>query len=166
MNRIFTLFLSLSLSGSLTALILLLGSRLWKDRLSRQWQYYIWLIVIARLLLPFTPEKNLIGNVFQSVSRQTLPPNPISWPQAQSGLQHLPAPSPETAGLIWLGIALVLLIRKITVYQSFTRYVKAGQTLVSDIELLDRLTVLAAPASCCPVPIFQKKTFTIRFCTS
>lgn len=43
-------------------------------------------------------------------------------------------------------IAFNLLIRKIAVYQSFVSYVKAGRILVSDIKLLDRLTVLAGPA--------------------
>lgn len=41
--------------------------------------------------------------------------------------------------LIWLVIALSLLIRKITVYQSFINYIKAGWKEVSDVELLDKL---------------------------
>lgn len=90
MNDVLKIFLSLSLSGSLMILILFLCGRFWKDKISRQWQYYIW--------------------------------------------------------LVWLIIAFVLLIRKITVYQSFIRYVKAGRILVSDIELLDQLSVLAGQA--------------------
>lgn len=45
--------------------------------------------------------------------------------------------------LIWLAAALGLLIRKITIYQSFVRYLNAGLTLVSDMELLDRLSMAA-----------------------
>ncbi|HBA96525.1 MAG TPA: peptidase, M56 family protein [Lachnospiraceae bacterium] len=41
--------------------------------------------------------------------------------------------------LVWLGIALSLLVRKITVYQSFVNYVRAGWQEVSDTELLDKL---------------------------
>ena len=36
-------------------------------------------------------------------------------------------------------IALILLIRKITIYQSFVKYIKAGQISVSDADLLDKL---------------------------
>lgn len=37
----------------------------------------------------------------------------------------------------------MLLIRKITIYQSFMRYIKAGSAPVSDVEMLDRLSVAA-----------------------
>lgn len=63
MNDVFKIFLSLSLSSFLMILILFLCRHLWKGKISRQWQYYIWLIVIARLL-PFASETNLMGSVF------------------------------------------------------------------------------------------------------
>ena len=47
---------SLSLSGGVLILALLLGRVLWKDQVSKSWQYYIWLIVVARLLLPVPTE--------------------------------------------------------------------------------------------------------------
>lgn len=40
----------------------------------------------------------------------------------------------------WLAVALTLLVRKITIYQSFLRYIKAGNQEVSDIENLNRLS--------------------------
>ena len=55
MNELLKTILSLSLSGSFLILILLLCRPIVRDRLSKQWQYYIWLVVISRLLLPFTP---------------------------------------------------------------------------------------------------------------
>ena len=45
--------------------------------------------------------------------------------------------------LVWLVVALGLLIRKITIYQGFVRYIKAGLTPVSDIERLDELSIVA-----------------------
>lgn len=63
MNTVMKIFLSMSCSGSLLILVLLLGKRFLKDRISRQWQYYIWLAVILRLLLPFGPEVNLLENL-------------------------------------------------------------------------------------------------------
>lgn len=84
MSAVLKIFLSMSVSGGLLILVLLLGKQFLKDKISRQWQYYIWLTA-----------------------------------------------------------ALGLLIRKITIYQSFIRYIKAGLTPVSDMELLDQLSVVA-----------------------
>ena len=61
MNAVLKLFLSMSVSGSVFILILLLGKGFWRDKISRQWQYYIWLVVVLRLLLPFGPEATLFG---------------------------------------------------------------------------------------------------------
>ena len=44
--------LSLSLSGALAGTILLLIHPLTKKWFSRRWNYYIWLLLIARLVLP------------------------------------------------------------------------------------------------------------------
>lgn len=63
MNLIFLTVLSMSLSGSLLILALFLGRRFWKGRLGRQWQYYIWLIVLLRFFLPFGPEESLMRQV-------------------------------------------------------------------------------------------------------
>lgn len=40
----------------------------------------------------------------------------------------------------WMAVALMLFVRKITIYQSFLRYIKAGNQEVSDIEVLNRLS--------------------------
>lgn len=169
MNDILKIFLSLSLSGSLMILILFLCKHFWKDKISRQWQYYIWLIVLARFLFPFAPETNLMGSIFQmdsilqqkrQNSLQDMENTPIpNMEQERKGESNLPIqPSnsqpiqdittllANNIWLVWLVVALVLLIRKITVYQSFVRYVKTGQILISDIELLDRFSVLAEQA--------------------
>ena len=53
----------MSLSGMLLILALLPGGRLLKGKLGRQWQYYIWLVVVIRLFLPFGPEASLMGQV-------------------------------------------------------------------------------------------------------
>ena len=60
MNAVLKIFLSMSVSGSLLILALLLGKQFWKDKISRQWQYYIWLVVVLRLLFPFGPEAGLM----------------------------------------------------------------------------------------------------------
>ena len=64
MNDFLLLVISLSLSGALLTLLLAALRPLFKH-LSRTWQYYIWLLVILRLLIPWSPEVNLVGGLFQ-----------------------------------------------------------------------------------------------------
>ena len=66
MNTLLKLWVSLSLSGSVLILALQLLRPLVR-RLSKRWQYYIWLVVLARLLLPFTPDTSLMGTLFRDV---------------------------------------------------------------------------------------------------
>lgn len=176
MNNVLKVFLSMSLSGSLLILILFSCKQIFKDKISRQWQYYIWLIVIMRLLLPFTPETNLMGTIFQTFDNTTYhtekyPPeqqnqdilnddkntptinnersnqkyiNKMELFTSNQAVQDIITLLVNNIWIIWLVIALILLIRKITIYQSFVRYIKAGQAPVSDTELLDRLAILGS----------------------
>lgn len=52
MNHWMSILLSLSLSGVVLTLVLLTLTRLLGRRLGRKWQYYVWGIVVLRLLLP------------------------------------------------------------------------------------------------------------------
>lgn len=65
-----TLF-SLSVSGTFLAVILLLLKPLYKNKFSHKWQYYIWLVVIARLLFPFTIKTGF--NIMESIYGQVYP---------------------------------------------------------------------------------------------
>lgn len=174
MNILLKMFLSMSFSGSLFILLLLAGKRFLKDKISRQWQYYIWLIVVVRLLLPFGPETNLMGKAYQIIDQAIT--HSVSLPQQQlpsgntnafnvpaSGMEHgnqnTVNPKDDSISshpigdilslfsnhvwLIWLMVALILLVQKVTAYHSFIRYVKAGLNPVSNVEQLDRLSVIA-----------------------
>lgn len=46
--------------------------------------------------------------------------------------------------LVWLGAAMLFLIRKATIYQSFVKYIKAGRKEVTDIGLLELLSQVGA----------------------
>lgn len=180
MIELLKLLLSLSLSGTLLILFLLLCKPLYKYRLSRQWQYYIWLIVIARLLLPFTPETSLVGNLFRGVDPaisnistggpaggHLLPETDFAehsttsdeQTDTQAGESTVPEKSlvqrlPETAAqniwlicvLVWLMAAVGLLIRKVTIYQSFVKYIHAGSMEVTDMRLWEQLGKLVEQA--------------------
>lgn len=56
MKQIFLCVLSLSLSGALTGLLILLIRPVTRRLFSKKWNYYIWLLVIARLLIPVSFE--------------------------------------------------------------------------------------------------------------
>ncbi len=185
MNELLKIILSLSLSGTILILSLFLLRPIYQSRLSKRWQYYIWLLVILRLLLPFTPETSVVGNLFGQIEQRieqdtaTSPvtatvdmespaplrtghdttvdgtPNTITsdavpdagtdndapaakTPPAGNRAVQLPGNLPSTLGILWLVIALLLFVRKITIYQSFVKYVKAGGAPVEDMDLLER----------------------------
>ena len=169
MNEILKVIVSLSLSGTLLILLLFLLRPLLKERLSKRWQYYIWLVVVARLLFPFAPEANLMATIFQGIDRTTEQVEIVS-PYAQQGgivdgfqtgkaivgQNNLygeptePVPSVnrpiknivtavwQNLWIVWLVMVLILFIRKITIYQDFVKYIRAGCMEVSDIDLLER----------------------------
>ncbi|MFD1175203.1 M56 family metallopeptidase [Paenibacillus puldeungensis] len=167
MNDLLKTIVSLSISGAIVALVLLLCRPLYRNRISRTWQYYIWLVVIARLLLPFTPESSPVGDFLQkadnTISAQLQQIHTISStsdPTADAiGADDITQNQPQSMSkqqentpvllltilehnlwTVWLAIVLTLLIRKITMYQSFVRHVKAGRVKVFDENLLNRLT--------------------------
>ena len=171
MNEILKIVLSLSLSGSLLILVLLLFKPLFRNRINKCWQYYIWLVVIARLLLPFTPETSPVGTLFQQVGHvivqtdtttgQNIAPAPQLGADTAIKNDTTPkngvtdaAPTPQrlftiliqNLWLIWLVVALILIIRKVTIYQGFVKYIKAGRMEVSDTAILDRLALIGEQA--------------------
>ena len=78
MNLLFQTVLSMSVSGALLITGVLLINRYLRGKCSRRWQYYIWLLVIVRLLLPFGPEASLMGNV-SSVMEQAAAESGVFW---------------------------------------------------------------------------------------
>ena len=157
---------SLSLSGSLAILVLLLLRPLLRERVSRRWQYYIWLVAVFRLLLPLAPEASPVGALFREAEAPAAawaavsaapgahtsspeagtavgPVNPAP-PEAPAVSQtdSKPAAPPDPAEalvLLWLGGALVLLVWKITGCRSFSRCLQAGCREVEDPARLDLL---------------------------
>ena len=201
MNEILKVFLSMSFSGALLILALLLGGRLLKNKISRQWQYYIWLIVILRLVLPFGTETSLMGKMYQAMDdgisqavslyeRPTpfytsgdistledifhfavgaeadnenaacsaeglisvrpaeglAPAGPTEDLAAASPLQDIASLLINHIWIIWLAATLGMVIRKVTIYQSFMRYIKAGLAPVADMRILDQLSIVAEQA--------------------
>lgn len=177
MNDILKTVVSLSVSGSLLMVLLLLGRPLYQSRVSKGWQYYIWLVVVARMLLPFAPEVNLMGMLFGQVQeeffRVAAVPEAVEDSGTDTDFIQMDGQSETGVGkgismeseagyhawkgagkplallisnlwLVWLGAAMLFLIRKATIYQSFVKYIKAGRKEVTDIGLLELLSQVGA----------------------
>ena len=67
MSEFVKILLSLSVAGTLLLLLILGLKPLYKNRFSRRWQYYIWIIAALRFLLPFTPDTTLVGWLFERI---------------------------------------------------------------------------------------------------
>ena len=160
MNEFMKVLLSLSVSGTLLLLLILGLKPLYKTKFSKRWQYYIWIIVALRFLLPFTPHTTIVGSLFEksdtTVITSEIPTNPnISVLANTNNNETEPIPTSRDITavamrepfniyvclfFIWSTLALVLFVRKITIYQSFIQYIKTGNAEISDIKLLNLLS--------------------------
>lgn len=186
MNEFMKLLLSLSFSGALLTLLILLLRPLYKSRFSKSWQYYILAVAVLRFVLPFTPDTAITGILFAKAEAiiegespawpdgtlrrllsglsspaadNTLPgarkagealeaqevPGAPERPQAESQPPHnghLPDFPAIGACLffLWAVPGLMLFVRKVTVYQAFTRCTRAANTEVSDLTVLNLLS--------------------------
>ena len=160
MNEFIKILLSLSVSGPLLLLFILGLKPLYKNRFSKRWQYYIWIVVALRFLLPFTPDTTIVGSLFEKFDTAaitneipTSPNVPVPADTGNSKAEPIQTNREITTAamrepfnkyvclfFIWSALALVLFVRKITVYQGFIQYIKAGNTEVSDIKILNLLS--------------------------
>ncbi len=185
MNNFIRILFSLSVSGSFLAFILILLKPLYKKRTSQKWQYYIWLVVIIRLLLPFNIGFNLLESIYYNAcsslippinktvlaehySPETLLPGNGSTPKinqkesineaktasgknnttlkAKNTVQKLPGKlilfARQNVFYIWLVIAIALFTRKLTVYQGFNNYLKAGAFETNSLNIWETTGIL------------------------
>ena len=160
MNEFMKILLSLSVSGALLLLLILGLKPLYKKRFSKRWQYYIWIVVALRFLLPFTPDTTIVGSLFEKFDTAAItneiPTSPnVPVPADTGNSKAEPTQTNReitTAAMrepfnkyvclffIWSALALVLFVRKVTVYQGFIQYIKAGNKEVSDIKILNLLS--------------------------
>lgn len=124
--------------------------------------------MVTRLVIPFAPETNLAGTIFQRLdtnamqSERVIPEAPdvvidIEQPLAidntgtgtkEEKIPARPKPPPVQntlplslyVFLIWLFIALILFVRKVTIYQGFVRYIQTGREPVGNVDLLHRFS--------------------------
>lgn len=166
MRDLFMQVFSMSLSGSLLILILILLRPLYRERFSKAWQYYVWLIVLLRLVIPYSPGFGLFNILFHQVPRtqgtavteayvQSAPADqpfsiidpdefretvsPAAPPPTASGHQIGPAPDFwQAAGILWLIGALLFFTYKGLRYVCFAREIRGNARRVTQ----ERLTGL------------------------
>ena len=186
MNNLMLTVISLSVSGGILIAILLLLKPLLKTRLSHKWQYYIWMVVVARLLIPFSFDVNLIERLTSRMftNEVTINQSEIYFPYMGSPIENnnlttitdvnnggelnthtynevfviSDIPNESNANpvafsnsysifsqilpnlwILWLAVGAILLVRKITIYQGFVRYVMSGASRVDDINAIEKL---------------------------
>lgn len=168
MNELLKCVLLLSLSGTALILLLFLCKPLLRNMPNKRWQYYLWLIVIARLLVPFAPKLNFVpisapeaGLTVVQVTDGIGENMPFVVPAKESGggsgdFQPTAAPVEDNghplwvykAGDIfavmlwgvWLTGAAVLFSKKVIDYHRYIKGVKKDAVQVSDLRLLDLLS--------------------------
>ena len=160
MNEFIKVLLSLSVSGALLLLLILGLKPLYKNKFSKRWQYYIWIVVALRFLLPFTPDTTIVGSLFEKFGTaaitneiSTSPNVPVPAGTGDNKAEPIQTNREINAAamrepfnnyvclfFIWSALALILFVRKITVYQGFIQYIKAGNKEVSDIKILNLLS--------------------------
>lgn len=159
MSEMWKKIFSLSISGTIVILGISLFCLFFRKKISRRWQYYIWLAAVIRLLLPISGGVNLVGSAFAGLeSRPSLNTYAVSDmenpTEAAEGIDissisdgqsrgtvfdqegALPFRLATQFGVIWLLTALFLLVRKVIVYRSFVRSVIACSS-PADMELLE-----------------------------
>lgn len=155
MNDLFKLVLSLSLSGSIISIIIFITKFIVKNKFSKSWQYYIWFILVLRLLLPFTVEINLVGSIFENNQINTventthteikfndtdLDTQPV---QTYNNIEVTNESTDylklltSNLWIIWIFGMLILLAIKIVDYRAFISYIRSSISNVEEEDILE-----------------------------
>ncbi len=63
--KLFQIILEISFLGTITALVIIIAKKLFKNKISPTWHYLVWLILLIRLIVPYAPESSIsIFNFF------------------------------------------------------------------------------------------------------
>lgn len=166
MNDFLMLWLSLSLSGSIAALALILLTPILR-RFGKTWQYYLWLLAVLRLLIPYSSDVNIVGSLFQQaeshLTAQYTPeedflklnqpdltkspnmPDTVNNIRQNSSTAADPFSWNDYAGsVIWLTVAVILLLRKVYGYKQLTNAVRKGGGIIDNGQLSDVLQTVSS----------------------
>lgn len=155
MRQVFLGVMSLSLSGALAGLALLLTHPFTKRIFSKKWNYYIWLLVAARLLIPVyvtLPLQGLAG-VENAEKRPPVQAQELSAeihkqsgeektaPQNAAGQEETLEMPQETeyllltAAILWLLGVIAALVIRLAGYSHFAQSVRKNASPLADEEI-------------------------------
>ena len=165
MSELMRTLISMSLSGAIVTVVLLVMKPLTRKHLSQRWQYYVWLLVVLRLLLPLAPTVTVPSGTLPSVLTRSAPSVTTSAPTTTTPVNAVPGTalptgepatstgtSPQTLPaatgvgttwpastlllLIWAIGALAVMIWNIAGYTRFKRTVQRTMVRVTDAHFL------------------------------
>ncbi len=156
-NNIFKTLLSLSISGGFIALILIALKPFFKNKFSNTWYYYIWLIVILRLTIPYSPSidiynlKNKTSNIIVTNENKKVDMNlnfEVTNKEIPNTFNNLNLYIEKTLfskqfqyynyiSYIWLIICIFLSIKKIINYYSFIKFIKRNSKPIVDDTIIN-----------------------------
>lgn len=159
MNEIIKLVLSLSLSGSILAIVIFVLKPFIKEKLSKSIQYYVWIVILLRLILPFSFETSVANKIFnnktQVVSANQGTVQSVGDTRKNTGNSSVSANVQENITdeiyykdvkysiyfkdmfnkyslYMWLFGAVIVLTVNIAQYMSFLKYLKRGNKVATD----------------------------------
>ena len=131
-NNFLIKIMLLSLSASIIATILFAIKPLVKVRLTKTWQYYIWLVVVLRMLIPYTPEQSLMGGLYNFIDSNSQVLSTANNIEITGTLGVIS----NYIGLGWLSIVALLLLKKIISYHVYVRFIKTNRLPITDIGVI------------------------------
>jgi beta-lactamase regulating signal transducer with metallopeptidase domain len=157
MNELLRLLLSLSLSASVVMALIFATGKIFKKPLDHAWHYYIWLVVIVRLLVPYAPETNLIDLIVQRNQQPVTAESVIQTPRTENTPFILPKQETPEANTdvtnekalvrkidntghlltVWAVVAVSMLILKILGFLRFARFSARGRKRIENPDVLD-----------------------------
>ncbi len=153
---ILSLILSMSAAGGLMIILTFTVNLMFYKKANFKWHYYIWIIALTRLLLPFSPEVNLMAYLGENISHLTQTEisnfnstntskisKDVQENISNSSLLQEDSKTEKIKGylcIFWAMMALLLFIQKVTVYRNFIKFVRAGSTPIDDINQLEILS--------------------------
>src|SRR5450759_4283139 len=165
MSELMRTLISMSLSGAIVTVVLLVMKPLTRKHLSQRWQYYVWLLVVLRLLLPLAPTVAVPSGALPAILTRstssaatpvptttspvgttpgTLLPTGEPATSTETSPQTLPAatgvgttwPASTLLLLIWAIGALAVMIWNIAGYTRFKRTIQRTMVRVTDAHFL------------------------------
>lgn len=149
MDLIYFLFLQtikLSLMATIIAVIIFFIKKLLKDRFSPEWHYYIWFLILLRLLIPYSFNSPVsIFNLLDSNNKMQINTANIHTKEENKNINiSIKGREDKRLGqskvyfitqilsIVWIFVVIILIIYVLSVYLSFAIRVRNGAQLKSD----------------------------------